>query len=225
MQLGIKDAARLLEVSEKAIYRWIEEGKLPACWVNEQYRFNRAELLEWATTQKIQVSPDIYREVDDGLSTLGEALSAGGVHGAVQARDKAEALKTMVGLIRLPEDVDRGFLIEMLLAREARSSTGVGEGIALPHARNPVVLPVDKPMVGLCYLDPAVDFAAPDHQPVHALFMIVSVGVRGHLHLLSRLAYVLRDGSFKSLLRGRAAEGEVLSRIGAIEMALREGGR
>ena len=46
MQLSVRDVARMLNVSEKSIYRWIQQGQLPAYKVNEQYRFNRAELLE-----------------------------------------------------------------------------------------------------------------------------------------------------------------------------------
>ena len=59
MQLTVRDATRLLTVSEKTIYRWINQGSLPAYRVNEQYRFNRAELLEWATAHKINVSVEI----------------------------------------------------------------------------------------------------------------------------------------------------------------------
>lgn len=53
MGLNVRDSAKLLRVSEKTIYRWVQQGKLPAYPVNEQYRFNRAELLEWATSQRI----------------------------------------------------------------------------------------------------------------------------------------------------------------------------
>ena len=52
MQLTVRDVARLLNVSEKTIYRWIKEASIPAYRVNEQYRFNRAELLEWATLEE-----------------------------------------------------------------------------------------------------------------------------------------------------------------------------
>ena len=220
MQLGVKDAARLLEVPEKTIYLWIEEGKLPANRVSDQYRFNRAELLEWATAQKVRVSPDIYQEVDEGLPTLWEALAAGGVHGVIRVQDKAAALQAMVGLMRLPEDVDRGFLLEMLVSREAHASTGIGEGVAMPHVRNPMVLPVDRPMVSLCYLDPAVDFGAADGQLVHTLFTVVSTSIRGHLHLLSRLAFALREESCKALLRKRAGEKELVAELRRIEERL-----
>lgn len=42
MQLGVRDVARILNVSEKSIYRWIQQGQIPAYKVNDQYRFNRA---------------------------------------------------------------------------------------------------------------------------------------------------------------------------------------
>ncbi len=59
MQLGVRDVARILNVSEKSVYRWIRDGQLPAYKVNEQYRFNRAKLLEWANAHKIKGSNSI----------------------------------------------------------------------------------------------------------------------------------------------------------------------
>ncbi|MFA6003844.1 MAG: PTS sugar transporter subunit IIA [Elusimicrobiota bacterium] len=226
MQLIVKDAARLLSVSEKTIYRWIEEGILPAYRVNEQYRFNRAELLEWATAHKVRVSPDIYKEVGGDaadLPSLESALAAGGVHGAVSAPDKTAALRSAVQRIRLPEDADRGYLLDVMLAREANASSGVGEGVAMPHVRNPVVLNLDQPMVALCYLEPPVDFGADDKQPVHTVFTILSASIRGHLHMLSRLAYAMHDPEFKALLARHAGEAEVVACARRIESGLKGG--
>jgi len=49
MQLTVRDVAKLLAVNEKTVYRWVQQSSLPGYRVNNQYRFNRAELLEWAT--------------------------------------------------------------------------------------------------------------------------------------------------------------------------------
>jgi PTS system nitrogen regulatory IIA component len=62
MDLNVKDAARVLAVSEKTIYRWVSRGILPAYKVHEQYRFQRAELLDWAASRRINVSPEIFSE-------------------------------------------------------------------------------------------------------------------------------------------------------------------
>ncbi len=60
MQLTVHDVATYFNVSERTVYRWIDQKIIPAYKINDQFRFNRAELLEWATAQKINVSPEIF---------------------------------------------------------------------------------------------------------------------------------------------------------------------
>src|SRR5947208_4090596 len=116
MQLTVRDTAKLLNVSEKTIYRWITQGSLPAYRVSDQYRFNRAELLEWATSRKIHVSPDIFAEPEGGEASppsLSEALRAGGVHYRVGGADKAAVLHAAVEMMKLPEEVDSEFVYQV----------------------------------------------------------------------------------------------------------------
>jgi nitrogen PTS system EIIA component len=223
MQLSVKDAAVILNVSEKTIYRWIKQAVIPCYRINEQFRFNRAELLEWATSRRIQVSPDIFAEKDRSaapLPTLAEALKAGGVAYRVEGSDPSSVLRAVVDLLHLPEEVDRVFLYHVLLARETLGSTGIGDGIAIPHVRNPVVLHVSKPTVTLCFLEKAIDFGAIDNLPVDTLFTLISPSVRAHLHLLSRLGIVLRDGAVKAALRARASREELMEAFLRAEAAL-----
>src|SRR5207248_5998644 len=108
MKLMVRDAAQLLNVTEKTIYRWIKQGVIPAYQINDQYRFNRAELLEWATSRKINVSPEIFAEPEGNGGSppmLSEALRAGGVHYRVGGRDKPSVLRAVVDMIQLPEEV------------------------------------------------------------------------------------------------------------------------
>jgi nitrogen PTS system EIIA component len=223
MQLSVKDAATILNVSEKTIYRWIKQETIPCYRINEQYRFNRAELLEWATSRRIQVSPDIFAERDrmaSPLPTLAEALKAGGVFYRVGGSDQGTVLRAVVELLHLPEEVDRTFLFQVLLARETLGSTGIGDGIAIPHVRNPVVLHVSRPTVSLCFLERPIDFGAIDDKPVDTLFTLISPTVRAHLHLLSRLGIVLRNDAVKAALRSRATREELLAAFSAAEASL-----
>jgi DNA binding domain, excisionase family len=223
MQLSVKDAAVILNVSEKTIYRWIKQESIPCYRINEQYRFNRAELLEWATSRRIQVSPDIFAEKDKlalPLPTLSEALRSGGVFYRVGGADQPSVLQNVVELLNLPEEVDRQFLYQVLCARETLGSTGIGDGIAIPHVRNPVVLHVSKPTVSLCFLENAIDFKAIDNKPVDTLFTLISPTVRAHLHLLSRLGIVLRDERVKQSLRARATREELMEAFSQAESAL-----
>lgn len=210
MEIGVKDAAGLLDVSEKTIYRWLKDSKMPGFKVGEQYRFNRAELLEWATSNRISVSADIFNNLLDQQSkfpcpSLEEALSMGGVYYRVDGTDKTTVLKNTVDLMPLPQEVDKSFLVRVLIARESMSSTGIGEGIAVPHVRNPIVMHIPQPMITLCFLENKIDFGAIDGQPVHTLFTIVSPVISAHLNLLSKLAFALRQPVFASAIRAHGS--------------------
>lgn len=219
MNLMVRDAARLLKVSEKTIYRWITQGKLPAYCVNEQYRFNRVELLEWATARHINVSPEIFSEPASELPmpSLEAALQAGGIHYRISGKNREEVLLALVEQMRLPEGVDREFLFRVLLAREELGSTGVGDGIAIPHLRNPVIIHVTSPLVMLCFLETPVDFGALDGKPVHTVFTVASPTVRVHLHVLSRLSFILRNDQFRELLAAQGSREEIFAFIAQIE--------
>ncbi len=223
MKLAVRDAARLLNVSEKTIYRWIADGKIPAHQIGDQYRFNRAELLEWSTAQRISVSPEILSEPETNntpLPSVVESLKAGGIHYRMAGRDTPSVLRSVVDVLQLPEEVDRQFLYDVLLAREALGSTGIGEGIAIPHVRNPIVLHLSRPMVSLCFLEHAVDFGSVDGKPVQVLFTILSPTIRAHLHMLSRLMYLLHDKRFRSALARQASREEILEQANRAEASI-----
>lgn len=223
MQLTVKDVANLFKVSEKTVYRWLDQNSLPAYRVNNQYRFNRAELLEWSMANRINVSTELFSEPESAgaqLKSLEAALRAGGIYYRVGGEDKPSALRSVVELMHLPDEVDREFLLSVLLAREEMASTGIGEGIAIPHVRNPIVLHVPGPTLSLCFLEKPIDFKAIDGKPVYCLFTIVSPTVRAHLHLLSRLSYTLRNETFRRVLETQGSRDEIFSRIAQIEADL-----
>lgn len=223
MQLSVKDTAKMLNVSEKTIYRWIKQQIVPVYRINEQYRFNRSELLDWATSRRIQISPEIFQETEQSktpLPSLSDALKTGGISYRIGGNDKASVLRSVVDLLNLPEEVDREFLYQVLMARETLGSTGIGDGIAIPHVRNPVVLHVSKPSITLCFLDHPIDFRAIDGQPVSILFTLISPTVRAHLHMLSRLGFVLQNKEFKTALKQQASREELMEALLHAETAL-----
>lgn len=221
MKVGVREIARVLGVSEKTVYRWIAQRRIPVHRVNEQYRFNRAEVLEWATTERIPVSPWLLAEDDDApLPLLHEALRTGGIFYRVDGRDTATVLRNVVALMPLPEEVDRDFLYQVLLARESMGSTGIGDGIAVPHPRNPIVLHILRPMITLCYLEEPIDFHAIDGAPVRILFTIVSPSSRAHLQLLSKLSFCLRKTAFAEAIMREGSREEIFTSAEESERAL-----
>ncbi len=226
MELTVRDVTRILRVSEKTVYRWIRQGTLPAYRVNEQYRFNRAELQEWATSRRINVSPEILEEPERSgpAPRLVEALQAGGIHYRVGGTDRNSVLRAIVEMMRLPEEVDREFLHRVLVAREELGSTAIGDGIAIPHVRNPIVLHVSCPAVTLCFLERPIEFGALDGKPVQALFSLISPTARAHLHLLSRLAFALNDPGFKGAIVHQASRDHILAEAERAEGQIRDRG-
>ena len=217
MLIRAKDAAELLQTDEKTVLKWIKKEGLPATLVSGRYQINRVDLLEWATDRGIKVPPELFvaAEADMPFPTLAEALEAGGIHCRVAGADKLAVLRNLVQLLKLPPQQDPEFLLQVLLAREALGTTAIGDGIAIPHVRNPILLNKPLPAITLCFLEQPVDFGALDGIPVKVLFMLTSPTVKVHLHLLSRLAYALRDENFRTTL------GRLCDPAGIMEAARR----
>ncbi len=221
MQLTARDAARLLGVPEATLERWLKSGELVATRVNEQYRFNKIDLLEFATARNLEISPQLLAEVEQpALPSLAEAIRAGGVHRGVSGADKASILRAVVERMPLPDQADRDLLHRVLLAREALGSTGFGNGIAIPHPRNPIVLRIPRPEVAICYLDRPIDFEALDGKPVHTLVTLVSPSTRTHLHLLAVVAAALKDATVLARLQAKAGADALVPEIARVEAAL-----
>lgn len=226
MQLTVRDVSRYLNVTEGTVTRWIKQRGLPAQHVAGQYRFHRTELLEWASVNGIKIAPEMFDQPEseeEPLPTVAQALEAGGIFYGLQDTNKDRAMRALVQVLPLPDGIDRELLLRLFLARETAASTGIGDGIALPHVRNPIVLHVARPMVTLAFLERPVDFGALDGKPVHVLFSLICPTTRSHLQMLARLSYALHDGQFKNAVMRQAQPPEILQEARRVEQALATG--
>lgn len=221
VRLTVRDAAAMLNATEEQVYRWVRDEAMPVHRLGEQAWFHRAELLEWAMTHGIRVSSAQFHggDEEEAMPSLADALAAGGVHHDVPGGDRESALRAVIDRVPIDE-ADRDMLFDFLAAREALGSTGVGDGIAIPHVRNPLVLRDASASITLCFLATPVDFDAIDGKPVTTVFLLVSPTVRAHLYLLSRLAAALHDPAFKEALLQRRPSDVVLDEARRVEGAL-----
>lgn len=222
MELSVKELAKILKVTERTIYRWIKEESIPFYRVHNQYRFNRVDILDWATVQKNVISQSILHNEEDKVLSLSltEAVKKGGIHYRIEGKDKKTLLKFVIGLLNLPDDVKKENLLEAMLVREELGSTGFGEGIAIPHARYPVVTYIPSPIVSISFLEQLVDYGSIDSKPVNCLFTVISPTVRSHLEILSRIAYVLKNTDVKDALVRQSTREVILSKIEKAEQSL-----
>jgi PTS system nitrogen regulatory IIA component len=223
VQLTVREVSKFLHVTEPTVMRWIRQRGLPAQHVGGQFRFNRAELLEWATAHQIKVSLQMFDNLesdDEPSPSLSQALEAGGIFYQLEDTNKDRALRALVRILPLPEGIDRELLLRLFLAREASASTAIGDGIAIPHVRNPIVLHVARPAVTLAFLSQPVDFGALDGKPVQVLFSIISPTNRTHLQLLSQLSYALHDGKLREAVVRLAPREAIMREILRIESGM-----
>jgi len=222
VQLTVPEAASHLGVDEATVRRWIAERDLPVHRVNERLYLNAIELWEWAVDRGIPVSRNLLdeaRRTPEEVPPLDQLLRDGGVYRDLHGADKPAILASIVRALPLPADVDRDHLLAILEAREAMGSTGLGDGIAIPHVRNPILLHVDRPLVSLFLLEQPVEFDAVDRKPVHAVFLVVSPSIPSHLRILAKLGIALRDPALRGLLRRRAPSDSILERFAELERA------
>jgi nitrogen PTS system EIIA component len=216
MQITVREAASYFDVDEATVRRWITERELPVHRLNERLHLNAIEVWEWAVERNIPVSRNLLdeaRRTPEEVPALSRLLRTGGIHRDLEGPDKNAALAHMVQRLPLPAEVDRDHLLAILEAREAMGSTGIGDGIAIPHVRNPILLHVDEPQVSLFLLHEPVDFDSVDHEPVHSVFLVISPSIPAHLRILAQLGFALRDAGLRELLRQRATDAELLGRL------------
>jgi mannitol/fructose-specific phosphotransferase system IIA component (Ntr-type) len=148
---------------------------------------------------------------------LADALDNGGVYPVVGCRTKPEVLQKVVLLIPGIGASDKELIFKGLMARESLGSTAVGNGIAIPHVRNPIVLNIKGPSILLCFLETPIDFSALDGKKVTTMFTMISPTARVHLHLLARLSYVLQNHAVRNILTPTHDPAKILSCIREVE--------
>ncbi|MBF0388305.1 MAG: PTS sugar transporter subunit IIA [Candidatus Omnitrophica bacterium] len=226
MQLTFRDIEQAFEINEQALYHWLNALSLPAVKANDQYYFNSVEVLEWALKNQVSLTAGALKLCErsrSGEEVFTPALLRGGVHACIPGEDRVTVLENVLKELPLPPHVDAAFFKELLLSREQTGTTAIGNGIAIPHVKHPVILAGLEPVVGLFFLDSAVDFAAFDGQRVHTLFVIFTGSFKGHLSLLSRLAFCLQNESVKAVLARRASPEEVLAAFKVAEARIVKG--
>ncbi len=108
---------------------------------------------------------------------------------------------------------ERSQLVAALRAREAMHSTGVGDGVALPHTRDALSDASRALMVVMGRHLAGVDFRAVDSRPVHLFFLILATNLKEHLALLARLSRMLRRPAVRKALMAAADPAAVVEVI------------
>jgi nitrogen PTS system EIIA component len=145
-------------------------------------------------------------------SDLSALLAGGVVLPSSEAADRPGAIRllcrALAATTRIPADVIEAAVME----REALGSTGVGEGVAIPHARLEALA---MPIGGFVRLVTGVDFGAIDERECDLIFMLLAPARDGaeHLRALARVSRVFRQSAVRDALRDAVTVAEIRALI------------
>ena len=127
----------------------------------------------------------------------------------LRARNKTEVLKVLVeAMSKSKPDVDKQEILKVLLEREELGSTGIGDGIAIPHGKSPNLSQI---ISGFGLSKSGIEFDSLDGKPAYLFFLLVapenSVGI--HLKMLARISRMLKNTDFRNKLLNANTQHEI----------------
>ena len=130
----------------------------------------------------------------------------------LKANDKKGVLEELVTPVARIADINHDYLVKVLMERERLGSTGIGEGIGIPHGK---VKDLESLVLGFGLSKKGVDFDSMDGRPAHIFFLLLtpenSTGL--HLKLLARISRILKNDPFKQRLLHATNRDEIYSII------------
>jgi PTS system nitrogen regulatory IIA component len=153
------------------------------------------------------------------VKELIDLIERGGFFYDIPGAAPKEVLTNLIERIPPPLFPDKTLLLKAILEREALMPTAIGNGIALPHPRSPLLTDPRSQFVGIAFLEQPVDWKALDGEAVHTLLLIVSASAKLHLDTLSKINFFCQQDIFRSLLRERASREVITEALREAESA------
>ena len=165
---------------------------------------------------------NLTRFMSSSVAPISSLLSPGSINLNLASSDRDSVLNELVNQIpELESEPEaRQTLLRALRERELLHSTGIGDGIALPHARNALVGLVDRPVLVFGRHNTGIPYEALDAIPAKLFFLLVAPTVTQHLAMLARLSRLLRDPKLRKDLLAADQPEKVMALIRNAENSL-----
>jgi excisionase family DNA binding protein len=205
MELNVKEAADLLSVSEKTIYRMVKSRSIPCCKIGGLWRFSESELMSWVkdsgvTPMSSALTTPTLEEESETIS-ISNLLQKGGIYYRIAGDTKGEVIKN--SLFSIKREESEGHIEQLftaIMGRENLCSTAIGHGIAMPHPRPFGEFLSRRSSISICFLERHVAFDSVDGEDVYALFFIFPQSEERYLKIQARLLRLLKEADLLSKL-------------------------
>lgn len=224
MLLTQKELAEFLKVSERTVQRMRTSGQIHGDKVGGQYRYNSKDIdnlffpRSESGADNVPLSELTHSMVEIPISRM---ITADRIFMDMSATNMVEAINELVTpKIFNTLVLDINDLRSKCILREKLLNTGVGDGIAIPHPRDPIstlrtpgCIVVGRSIAGIDYSNPEFDkestdkdgkkqvirCAPVDGKPVHLFFLICVQTIELHLYLMGKIANLIRNESFRKI--------------------------
>lgn len=148
-----------------------------------------------------------------GSFDIGSLVERGGVFSNVPGSSAEEIYSNLFSMVTLPDYCKRINLVDELIIREKVLSTAVGNGVAIPHPRRPIMRSERDERIIVCYPQHPINMKAPDRKSVNAMFFILAHSSTLHLEALSALAKALKTPLFREVLESKPCQSDLIEAL------------
>lgn len=214
-ELDLAATSELLGVPTQAVARWVRKGVLPSVTRSGKSFFDRTQVESWAKKMGMRIrqpkaNAGIASQTEAAAHPVLAAIHRGGLIPSLPGSTVKEVFEALTKSIPLPEGLEPEELLRLLCEREKLGTTGVGDGVAMPHPRQPLSAYLSEPRIYIARLEEPVNFSAMDGQPVSLVLLILSCSLKNHLNMLSQVVHLLRTPKLRQDLEEASNLDELL---------------
>lgn len=210
--MTVEEVAEYLRVSPKTVYDWAQKGQIPAGKIGNTWRFRRKDVEEW-----------VARRLGSGRGGFIPALAVRDVLAPeriliMESGTKREVLLRLIDALASSSAVrDRDELERAIFQREELMSTGIGLGVAVPHAR---LASVQDPVMAVAVCRTAIpDYESLDGQPVQVVVMIAAGRDQhaAYIRILAEVSRRIKDQALRERILAAESPEEIYDLLSGVE--------
>jgi len=215
--LTLKDVALRLGVSEKTIYRMLNDNQIPfAVKIGGQWRF-RTDALEGWLNRQANLGPEV-RQIDSDL-TVHEALQQGAVLYRIHGHNRDEAIDELLSVLPYSSNFNLNAIKLAIFARESLVASSM-QGIAYMGISGEQPVFFEKTMVLLAFLEAPMDFKALDGVKTLAVFLVLPANLAEQSIIEAKLRRLSMEKEFQKIIAGQLMRKDLLHAIHFLEQRL-----
>lgn len=219
-QMNARQVAGYLHMDLREVIKLASRGRIPARKVAGEFVFHKGQVDHWVESRMHELDGERLAKIEKGVSThhgLGDdtwekllvcpLIPDGGVSVPLEARTRDAAIRALINLADETGMVyARDELVDEIRKREELCSTALMPGVALPHPRHPLPYDIAESFVVVGLTASGIPYRTEDGSLTRLFFLICCKDERTHLHVLARLARMLRDRTVDKLMLAESPE-------------------